>query len=98
MRRIIIITALAATGCATTTHHGPPPSPDHVACEPGPVTWVEVPGPVACDLVAGRNTLNIVLPGYDGVDDAAARADAADHGCADFEVRDGVATGIDCDF
>src|SRR5262245_16359725 len=94
------LTACSAVGLA---HRVPDlvPAPAPVtttkpACPAGEVIVID-DEPTDCDLVAGVNTLTIQWPGFDGYDDAAARQDAADAGCA-FEVRDGVATGTNCDF
>lgn len=91
-----LIPAVAIGGCVGRCAPGAELGP----CPAGEVVVVD-DAPTGCDLVAGVNTLTILWPGADGVDEAWARQQADDAGCR-FVVRwdrgVGTAAGEGCDF
>lgn len=99
MRRglAVVGAALALTGCGVRAMPADESPVVVAACPAGEVT-VSGDAPVGCDMVGGVNTLAIAWPELDGYDDLIAQARADDAGCDRVELRDGTATGVDCDF
>lgn len=92
----MVVGPMMVVGCGVRALPGDE-SPVVAACPAGEVT-VSGDAPVGCDMVGGVNTLAIAWPELDGYDDLIAQARADDAGCDRVELRDGTATGVDCDF